>query len=180
MTLKKKNENAACGFSLCREWSLGLKSGSQGQIEHAHTGLGSHWPWLINAIMRGSCWLWLCALANFFKNKPNTTANSLSIPLPVRSNVYMGKMENQRTFPRRQQTVNVPLMSGLWGSFYHTLPWCLDGQGSDSLGPTGADWHPNCAGTFWMVLSKTSCFTRFSSTAFQGYDGQYPWAPSSI
>lgn len=31
----------------------------------------------------------------------------------------------------------------------------------------------------WIVFSKTSCLTKFFSTALQG-DSQYPWAPSSI
>lgn len=131
----------------------------------------SCWPqmtWLIKAIMRGSCWPWFRALADFFKHKPNTTANLFSIPLPVRSNVYKAKIQNRRTYPRRQQAENA-LPSDEW-----------PGGGVFPLHSSPVPWWSGLWFTgSWMVLSKTSCLTRFFRTALQG-DSQSPLAPSSI
>lgn len=92
-------------------------------VPRAGYGTCSHWPqmtWFINAIIRGLCWPWFHPLANFnHKHTPNTAGNQLSIPLPVRSDVYKGKIQNQRNFQEGSKRQKHFWWVAYEGFFYH-------------------------------------------------------------
>lgn len=117
-------------------------------------------------------------LANFFKRKPNTATDPLSIPLPVRSNVYKGKIQNQKNFPRRQQTVHTLLMKSVKGLSATRVPCASMGTALTHQVLQKQTGIKTVIGTFWMVLGQTPCFTKFFSTALQCRSSQHPWTPS--